>query len=55
MKVCPARAELLRANGRTDRHNEAYSRFLKILRTFLTFENKLMSFIGIPRQKTTKV
>jgi len=40
MKICPARAELFHAYRRTDRYDEANSRFYAILRNRLKSERR---------------
>jgi len=40
MKIRPVGAELLHADGQTDRHGEANSRFFAVLRTHLKSWNK---------------
>ena len=56
MKICPVGAELFRADGQTDRHDEANSRFsqfcekrlkiafeMMIIHFGMTFRSKLLS------------
>ena len=45
MKICPVRAELFHADGHTDRHDEANSRFSQFCETPLNCLCKWISYI----------